>query len=104
MVSRDPALADVRKRGLEAAGYAVISASDVVGLRKGCEKDVRIVIIGHSLPPSEKRRVRYEVRQHCGKETPILELHRGRVSISDDSHVAHHSHTPDDFVQIVQHF
>jgi DNA-binding response OmpR family regulator len=58
VVSKDPELADVRKKVLEDAGFEVIPAPDLKALQEACEKHkISLVMIGYSLPPSEKRRV-----------------------------------------------
>ena len=104
VASFDPALADVRKRVLESAGYRVISASDVLAVRAACASEsISLVVIGYSLPPGEKRRVWYEIRQHCGKNVPVLELHAASTPIlSEDAVVIHASQSPDDFVDKVR--
>jgi DNA-binding response OmpR family regulator len=75
VASRDPQQADVRKHILEAAGFEVISAMDLLAIRKACERGaIAAVVIGYSLPPAEKRRVWQTVRELCEPEVPVLEL------------------------------
>jgi len=75
VVSHDPALADVRQKRLQDAGYEVVSAMNIQSVRAACEtQNVKLAVIGHSLPAAEKRRVWLEVRQLCGGRVPILEL------------------------------
>jgi DNA-binding response OmpR family regulator len=58
VVSRDPRLADVRKRVLENAGFAVIAASDASIVEQACgHQRVRLIMLGHSLSPADKRHV-----------------------------------------------
>ena len=104
VASFDPDLADVRKRVLEGAGYRVVPATDLLAVRAGCESEtIALVVIGYSLPPSEKRRVWYEVRQHCGKNVPILELLNASTPIlSDEAVGVHFSQGPDDLVDKVR--
>ena len=102
VASRDPDLADVRKRVLEQAGYAVIGASthlDIVAACTGSKLD--LVLIGYSLPPAEKHRIAFEVRQHC--KIPVLELHNSSPPTLEPQPyvVQHHSHAPDDFLDAV---
>ena len=102
VVSHDPALADVRKSLLEAAGFKVIpikSVSRVVG--KVCRKHrPRLVMIGYSVPPAAKRRVWDEARKKC--KVPILELHRqGSPELMPPAYF-HVSQAPDDFLAAVQ--
>ncbi|MBV9087366.1 MAG: response regulator transcription factor [Acidobacteria bacterium] len=103
IVSRDPALADVRKSVLERAGYPTIPASDFQSVRDACQKfKVGLVMIGYSVPPAEKRRAWSAAREVC--KTPILELVRGgKAEIIDSGALfVHQSHTPVDFLQAVQ--
>jgi hypothetical protein len=104
VASFDPSLADVRKRVLESAGYIVVSADDLLAVRKGCELGtVALVVIGYSLSPAAKRGVWDVVRQVCGKATPILELYgRGIPILAGEAVTAHASLAPDDFVEQVR--
>ncbi len=104
VASFDPNLADVRKRALESAGYLVVSADNLLAVRSGCELGtIALVVIGYSLPSSEKRRVWNEVRQVCGKTTPILELYnQGAPVLADEAVHAHSSQAPDDFIEQVR--
>jgi len=101
--SHDPSLADVRKRTLEGAGYRVIPAMTILEVTNGCKNNkVHLVLIGSSLPPSEKRRVWVEAREHC--KTPILELHNGSgPELMQETHTyVHHIDGPEDLLQAVQ--
>src|SRR2546423_162090 len=56
VASRDPQLADVRKRALEEAGYQVISVNSIPQIKQACQAhQVHLVVVGYSLPPAEKR-------------------------------------------------
>jgi len=101
--SWDPVLEAARKRVLESAGYQVLLARGSNGVRKLCEKRrVNLILIGYSLPPSEKRRVWVEARAVC--KTPILQLYRGdNPELMESSALfAHQTNAPDDFVRAVQ--
>jgi len=100
VVSHNPHLADVRKQVLEEAGFTVVAANDVLGLREACsnENGISLIMIGHSLPPAEKRRVRHEARQCC--KVPILELYSGDAP-ELVGELSHHSETPKDFLHAV---
>jgi DNA-binding response OmpR family regulator len=104
VASFDPNLADVRKRVLEGAGYRVISASDVLAVRAACQSEnIALVVIGYSLPPSEKRRVWYEVRQHCGKSVTILELlNSSNPILSEEAVVVHSPQGLDDLIDKIR--
>jgi len=100
VVSHDPRLADVRRKVLEKAGFEVLTARDSTDFRAECEvHKPRLVMIGYSLLPSEKRRVWAAVKEHC--EVPVLELHResGPELMSPD--FSHESLAPDDFLAMV---
>ena len=100
VVSHDPGLADVRRKVLENAGFEVLTATDPNVIQATCASHKpRLVMIGYSLQPSEKRRVWAAVKEHC--EVPVLELHRegGPELISPD--FSHESLAPDDFLATV---
>ena len=102
VASRDPEQADVRKKVLENAGFEVIPATDLKALRDACEEHkISLVLIGYSLPPSEKRRVWDTVRDVCN--VPILELYLNDKPELPEAHAlfAHESHTPEDFLHAV---
>ncbi len=97
MVSHDSHLADVRKKVLESAGFEVLAATDSQTVKKTCaEHNLRLVMVGHSLLPAEKRRIWAEVRQHCN--IPILELHEKSGPELMEATFFHESFAPDDFL------
>jgi DNA-binding response OmpR family regulator len=100
VVSHDSHLADVRRNLLENAGFEVLEARDSRTVKKTCtEHRLRLVMVGHSLPPAEKRRVWAEVREHY--KIPVLELHKeGQPELMAPAHI-HESLTPDDFLTAV---
>lgn len=101
VASRDPHLADVRKRTLESAGFVVIPASDSDAVGRACtEQKIRLVMLGYSLPPSDKRRIWKVAREFC--QVPILELYRtGEPEIIDQNVHYHEAYAPDDFLEKV---
>jgi len=80
----------------------VLQARGSAGVRELCKKKkINLVLIGYSVPPSEKRMVWFEARKFC--KAPILELLRGGETELIESNVfAHESRTPDDFVKSVR--
>ncbi|MBZ5493052.1 MAG: hypothetical protein LAO76_19210 [Acidobacteriia bacterium] len=104
VASWNPVLADLRKTILEKEGFAVLQAKGSAGVRALCKKKkVNFVLIGYSLPPSEKRKVWVEARKVC--KTPILQLYQGaEPELIESNAFAHESHTPDDFVKSVRSF
>jgi CheY-like chemotaxis protein len=105
VVSKEPDLADIRAHVLRDAGYRVESAMDLNTFRNFCEgtPKVDLVIIGHSLPMPEKRRVWEAAKEAC-KAIPILELYEhGRLEfLQNDKLFVHESHTPTDFLAAVK--
>ena len=101
-VSRDPKLADVRKATLESAGFSVIQATDDSAVEQACSNGgLKLIMLGYSLPPSDKRRVWAASRRCCN--VPIIELHRrGKPELVEQHVLAHESQTPNDFLEAVQ--
>lgn len=102
VASRDPQLADVRKSILEREGFLVIAASDSATVEKTCQEgNVKLVMLGYSLPPADKRRIWKAAREKC--KVPILELYRdGLPEVLDQNVFYHESRTPEDFVETVR--
>lgn len=105
VVSKEPALADIRGKILSDAGYRVESAMDLNTFNSLCAHNpkVDLVIIGYSLPIQEKRRVWEAAKEAC-KETPILELYEhGRHELLENDKLSiHEYHTEADFLAAVQ--
>ncbi len=100
VVSRDPKLGDTRRKVLEEAGYEVVSASDPESLVAVNLESVRLVVVGYSLKPSEKRRIWVKARELCN--APVLELFRnGGPELIEANHF-HESQAPDDFIEKVR--
>ena len=105
VVSHDPERADVRRQRLEAAGYDVLPAMDIQAVRKACENNaIDLAVIGHSLPPAEKRRVWLQIRELCGPRVPVLELRDNeRPSIADSTVIPHHPEEHNPLAERVRH-
>jgi DNA-binding response OmpR family regulator len=100
VVSHDPRLADVRRTVLENAGFEVIAAADSRAVRRTCaEHMLRLVMVGYSLLPAEKRRVWAAVRECC--DAPVLELYKESGPELMAPAFFHESFVPDDFVRVV---
>jgi DNA-binding NtrC family response regulator len=105
VVSHDPQQADVRKSVLENAGYRVSAARNMLEIRAACkEGQIKIAVVGYSLPLSERRRVWQEIREVCGTSTPILELQEGQGPTRADrtSIDGVLSHQGDEFIENVR--
>jgi len=97
VISRDPVLGDVRRRVLEAAGFHVLPANDSRAIKGTCaQHKLRLVMLGHSLQSSEKRKVWAAVKEHC--EVPVLELHKKKGPELISPAYSHESLAPDDFL------
>jgi len=74
-VAKSDSLLNSRSAVLQGAGYEVVGAVDILGVKAACEThpSFDLVIIGYALPKEEKRRVMGVLRQFCGT-TPIMEL------------------------------
>jgi len=75
-VSYDATLLRTRRMILEKAGYEVVSTSDLAEALEKCRStDYDLVIMGHSIPRSDKLEIIRALRQHC--PAPVLALLRG---------------------------
>jgi DNA-binding response OmpR family regulator len=100
VVSRNQRLAQVRRRALEKAGFEVLAAADSQTVRTTCAKhNLRLVVVGHSVLPADKRRVWAEVRQHC--DIPVLELHKESGPELMPPGFFHEPAAPDDLLEDV---
>jgi DNA-binding response OmpR family regulator len=100
VVSHDSHLADVRKALLEAAGFQVLSASNMKEVQEACQKSPQLVMIGYSVPPAAKRQVWAQAREHC--KAPILELHKNEEPSLMADAFFHNVDRPDDFLAAVR--
>jgi DNA-binding response OmpR family regulator len=91
-MSYEPALLMTRQLMLEAQGYVVVSALGYTEAQKKCAQgSYDLLILGHSIPESDKRALISEFRANC--PAPIVSLLRRGESVVDgaDYHVS-----PDD--------
>ena len=104
VVSHDSHLGDVRRGVLEDAGFRVIAVSTLLELETAFNQPIDLVMIGHSLPMSEQRRVFNFVREHGRRSTPVLQLFQDgqhELTIIDEKTQFHDSPVPDDFLAAV---
>ena len=101
VVSRNPKLAEIRKKILEGAGFTVIAATDDSAVEPACSSGVELIVVGYSVTPSNKRRVWAKSRQ-CGN-VPIMELRQcGKPELLERNLFAHESKRAHDFLKTVQ--
>jgi DNA-binding response OmpR family regulator len=97
VVSHNQRLANRRRTVLEDAGFEVLTATDSRTAGSTCAKNnVRLVVVGYSLLPADKRRVWAEVREHC--DIPVVELHKESGPEPMPFAFFHESPNPDDFL------
>jgi CheY-like chemotaxis protein len=74
-VSYDAVLLSTRQMMLESRGYAVTSAEGFVDAIRKCRGgEYDLLIIGHSIPHTDKEAIVAELQQHCS--APVLALLR----------------------------
>src|SRR5580658_8952845 len=72
-VSYDPLLLSTRQMLLESRGYTVTSAEGFVAALEQCKAGkYDLLIIGHSIPHTDKQALVSEVNRHCS--APVLAL------------------------------
>ena len=83
------ALMQTRRMILESAGHSVVEASSFAEVQDTCAKhDFDVVVIGQSVIPNEKKRIRTLVREVCSS-AKVLELYSTWAErVIDDADVA----------------
>jgi DNA-binding response OmpR family regulator len=75
-ISADPELRASRQKVLESGGYQVLSPLNIMEVEQACKKRrFDAVILGHTLPAAEKRRVTATIRSLCSRQTPVLGIY-----------------------------
>ena len=82
-ISYDATLLRTRQMLLERAGYEVVSTSDLTRALELCRSAAYdLVIMGHSIPRSDKQQITQALRQYC--PAPVLALLRvGEAPLPD---------------------
>lgn len=75
-ISYDPLLLATRQLLLETRGYKVTSAEGFAEAIELCGPEYDLIIMGHSIPRSDKRAIIAELRNR-GCQAPVLGLLRG---------------------------
>ena len=74
-ISYDPSLLQTREMMLKMAGYDVVSAEGFARAIENCSGHFDLIIMGHSIPQTDKRAIVAELRRHhC--DAPLLSLLR----------------------------
>lgn len=74
-VSYDEALLRTRKMILEREGYIVRAALGLEEATRACaesEKKFDLILLGHTIPRAEKRKILPELKKHC--PAPVLSI------------------------------
>ncbi len=101
VVSRNPKLAEIRKKVLEGAGFTVIAGTDDSAVERACNDGVELIMVGYSVTPSNKRRVWAKSREYSN--VPIVELHHsGNPELVERNVFARESKRAHDFLKAVQ--
>jgi hypothetical protein len=101
LVSLAPEAAQKQKESLESAGLDVVLVCEPEKVLASCRQyRPRIMVIGRSIPPAEKRRIWYEARADC--PTPLLELHNSGPPELMQAAFSLEADVDDDFVQRVK--
>jgi DNA-binding response OmpR family regulator len=100
-VSYDQSLARTRAMLLAAAGFDVETYTDLQRALKACKNEAfDLVIIGHSIPTVERKKLLQEVRSNC--PTPVLALLRhGDAALYGADHVFDASQSPAQLLEMV---
>jgi DNA-binding response OmpR family regulator len=73
-VGRDPELLGTRNLVLHSAGYIVVSAASIKeAVDRFADGDFDLVILCHSIPPRERKRLTFLIRA-SGSQTPIVSV------------------------------
>ncbi|HEY6970808.1 MAG TPA: hypothetical protein VJA94_16475 [Candidatus Angelobacter sp.] len=100
VVSWNPSLASTREMLLSSAGYQVISAVGRAEAASLCRSSADLLVLGHSVPPSEKEDVIACYRQHSSG--PILSLLRSHQQKLPDADFGVEAFDPAEVVQVVR--
>jgi len=88
-VGADPEQVKVRDKALVAAGYQVVSATNLREVIKACEQhDIELAVLGHVLNVNENSRITATVRSRCQRDTPVLALYQTSPSEAGNADVA----------------
>ena len=99
IVSWDPSLARTREMLLREAGYLVASALGPREAQSQCRTRADLLVLGHSVPPAEKKEVIKCYRQYSAG--PVLSLLRSHQQKLPEADFGVEVHDPAEVVQLV---
>ena len=100
VVSWEQNLARTREMLLRGAGYSVTSAVGRAQAHSQCGYEADLLVLGHSVPPSEKKEVIACFREHS--TAPVLSLLRSHQQKLPEADFAVEAYNPADVVSIVR--
>jgi DNA-binding response OmpR family regulator len=100
-ISYDPSLLLTRQAMLELAGYEVVSAEGFANALEKCPGDFDLIILGHSIPQTDKRAIVAALHEH-GCDAPLLSLLRQGENKIPEAAYAVDPHNPRDLLDAVQ--
>lgn len=100
VVSWEPNLARTREMLLCGAGYFVTSAVGRAQAQSQCSSRADLLVLGHSVPPSEKKEVIACFRQYS--TAPVLSLLRAHQQKLPEADFAVEAFDPADVVDLVR--
>ena len=94
-ISADPELRSTRQQLLEGGGYQVLSPHNIVEVEQACKQQrFDAVILGHTIPAPEKRRITATIRELCAPHTPVLGLYAASPAEVAEADLAIPAHQP----------
>jgi CheY-like chemotaxis protein len=100
VVSWEPSLARTREMLLRGAGYSVTSAVGRAQAHSQCLSRADLLVLGHSVPPSEKKEVIACFRQYS--TGPVLSLLRSHQQKLPEADFGVEAFDPADVVSVVR--
>lgn len=100
IVSWDPSLARTREMLLGGAGYLVVSAVGRVQAQSQCRSRADLLVLGHSVPPAEKKEAITCYRQYS--TGPVLSLLRSGQQKLPEADFGVEAFDPAEVVQVVR--
>jgi DNA-binding response OmpR family regulator len=100
IVSWEKSLARTREMLLRGAGYSVTSAVGRDQAHSKCRSRADLLVLGHSVPPSEKKEVISCFRQHS--TAPVLSLLRSHQQKLPEADFAVEAYDPANVVSVVR--
>ena len=99
-ISWNKNLGRTRELLLRSAGYPVLSAVRQTAARSACQEDAALLVLGHSVPRTEKRSLIDCFRLHS--KAPVLSLLRGGEEKIPEATFGVDASDPSEFLRVVR--